>query len=93
MDASLVAATAGMPLWRDLAFYAFFLFAGAAILVSLLTMVWVPAVQLRRFSRTFAGRPELVAALNRVFRIYGWRARLAARLFRIPVPPGVATDR
>ena len=98
MGASLAAslstsAAAGIPLWRDLSTYAVFVFGGASILLSLLTMIWVPAVQLRQFSRTFAGRPELVQALNRVFQIYGWRARLAVRLFRIPLPPGVAADR
>ena len=98
MGASLVLAAstpaaAGMPLWRDVLFYAGLVLAGASILLSLLTMVWVPAVQLRRFSRAFAGRPELVQALNRVFQVYGWRARLAVRLFRIPMPPGVLADR
>jgi hypothetical protein len=62
------------------------------IVLGLLVQVWVAALQLRQFARIFAGRPELVTALNRVFAIYGWRAGLAARLFRIPLPPGVPTS-
>ncbi len=54
---------------------------------AILFQVWIAAVQIRRFSHWFAGRPEAEEALNRVFDIYGWRARLAVRLFRIPLPP------
>jgi hypothetical protein len=68
----------------------FFIAAGAAILIGLFTQVWVPAIQLQRFSRTFAGRPEAVEAFNRVLAIYGWRARLAVKLFKIPPPPGIS---
>jgi hypothetical protein len=68
----------------------FFLAAGAAILIGLFMQVWVPAIQLQRFSRTFAGRPEAVEAFNRVMAIYGWRARLAVKLFKIPPPPDIS---
>jgi len=78
-----------IPVWRDTLLTAFFVVAGFAILLGLLLQVWIPAVQLRRFSRVFAGRPEAVEAFNRVIQIYGWRARLACKLFSIPIPPGV----
>jgi hypothetical protein len=73
--------------------YAVFFFGVSSLLLGLLNMVWVPAVQIRRLSRVLAGRPELLTkALKRLFEVYGWRARVAVRLFRIPLPPGV-TDR
>jgi hypothetical protein len=66
----------------------FFLAAGAAILIGLFTQVWVPAIQLRRFARIFAGRPDDAAeAYRRILAIYGWRARLAVKLFKIAPPP------
>jgi hypothetical protein len=53
----------------------------------------VPAVHFRRFSRIFRDRPQLqVEAFNRVFLTFGWRARLAVKLFRIPIPPGVSSQ-
>lgn len=66
----------------------FFVAAGVAIVLGLFMQVWVPAIQLRRFSRIFAGRPEATEAFERVFAIYGWRARLACKIFRIPTPSG-----
>ena len=55
--------------------------------LGILFQVWVAAVQIRRFSHWFAGRPEAGEALNRLFDVYGWRARLAVSVFRIPLPP------
>ena len=62
----------------------------ASILISLFAQVLIPAVQLRRFSRVLAGRPEAVEAYKRILAIYGWRARLAIKLFNIPPPPGIS---
>jgi hypothetical protein len=60
-----------------------------AIVLGLVLQVWIPAVQFRRFSRIFANRPDAAAqAFDRVLDIYGWRARLALKVFKIPVPPG-----
>ena len=68
-----------------------FVASGIAIVVALGLQLWIPAVQLRRFSRIFAGRPEANAeAFQRVFDVFGWRARVACRLFRIPVPASLA---
>jgi hypothetical protein len=78
-----------IPVWRDALLIVFFVVAGFAILSGLLLQIWIPAVQLRRFSRIFAGRPEAIEAFNRVVQVYGWRARLACKLFSIPIPPGV----
>lgn len=95
MDAWLVpglsslASSAGMPAWRNVVFVAFFAAAAASIVIGLILQIWIAAVQLRRFSSIFAGRPEAAEAFTRVLATYGWRARLAVRLFRIPVPPGV----
>jgi hypothetical protein len=67
-----------------------FVASGVAIIVALGLQLWIPALQLRRFSRIFAGRPAAAAeAFQRVFDIFGWRARLACRLFRIPIPAAV----
>jgi hypothetical protein len=54
--------------------------------LGILFQVWIAGVQIRRFSHWFAGRPEAADALNRVFDVYGWRARMAVSLFRIPLP-------
>lgn len=62
----------------------------ASIVISLFVQVWIPAIQLRRFARTFAGRPQALEAYNRVLAVYGWRARLAIKLFKIPPPPGIS---
>jgi len=78
-----------IPVWRNALVTVFFVVAGFVILLGLLLQVWIPAVQLRRFSRIFAGRPEAVEAFNRVVQLYGWRARLACKLFSIPIPPGI----
>ena len=78
-----------IPVWRDALVTVFFVVTGFAIVFGLLLQVWIPAVQLRRFSRIFSGRPEAVEAFNRVVQVYGWRARLACKLFSIPIPPGV----
>ena len=90
LDASLasLATSTGMPVWRNAVLAAFFLAAAVSIVLALVLQIWVAAVQLRRFSRIFAGRPEAAEAFTRVFETYGWRARLACRLFRISIPPG-----
>ena len=84
-----LASSTGMPAWRNVVFVAFFGAAAASIVLGLALQVWSAAVQLRRFSSIFAGRPEAAEAFARVLATYGWRARLAVRLFRIPVPPSV----
>jgi hypothetical protein len=92
LDPAALAARAtetGMPAWRNVVFVVFFVAAAMSIVLGLILQVWVAAVQLRRFSRIFAGRPEAREAFSRVLATYGWRARLAVRLFRIPVPPGI----
>jgi hypothetical protein len=90
-DPPLASLAAGpdMPAWRSLALVAFFVAALISIVVGLGLQIWIPALQLRRFSRVFAGRPEAAEAFSRVFDNYGWRARLACRLFHIALPPGV----
>src|SRR2546423_7555608 len=90
-DAGMASLATGatMPMWRNVLVVAFFVAAALSIVFGLGLQIWIPAVQLRRFSRVFAGRPEAAEALNRVFETYGWRARLACRLFSIPLPPGV----
>jgi hypothetical protein len=62
--------------------------ATASIVISLFFQVWIPAIQLRRFARIFADRPKAIEAYKRVLAVYGWRARLAIKLFKIPPPPG-----
>ena len=84
-----LASSAGMPAWRNVVFVAFFAAAVVSIVFGLIFQIWIAAVQLRRFSSVFAGRPEAAEAFTRVLATYGWRARLAVRLFRIPIPPGV----
>lgn len=79
--------------WRNGLFPVFFVAAGASILLGLALQVWIPATMFRRFSRIFADRPDAAAeAFNRVLAVYGWRARLAVKLFKIPVPPGARTQ-
>jgi hypothetical protein len=90
LDPGLVSLTAAaMPAWRNIVFVAFFVATSLVIVLGLGLQIWIPAVQLRRFARVFAGRPEAAEAFTRVFETYGWRARLACRLFSIPLPPGV----
>ena len=86
---ALLASSTGMPAWRNIVFVAFFVAASVSIVLGIVLQVWVAAVQLRRFSRIFGDRPEAAQAFTRLFATYGWRARLAVRLFRIPVPPGI----
>ena len=85
---SSLATGPAMPAWRNVVLVAFFVAAALSIFVGLGLQIWIPAVQLRRLSRIFAGRPEAAEAFTRVLETYGWRARLACRLFRIPLPPG-----
>ena|SRR5947209_19668075 len=84
-----LATAAEMPVWRNFFLVVFFVAAALSIVLALGLQIWIPAVQLRRFSRIFAGRPEATDAFTRVLETYGWRARLACRLFNIPLPPGV----
>ena len=80
-------ATAGhSPDWRDYALVAAIALGLLSIVISLFSMVCVAAVQLHRFSKAFAGRPDAEQALQKVLSVYGWRARLASKLFRIPIP-------
>jgi hypothetical protein len=85
--AQTIAAAGHSPDWRDYALAAFFVLATLSIIISLFSQVWVAAAQLRRFSKAFAGRPDADRALEKVLSVYGWRARLASKLFRIPIPP------
>jgi len=62
----------------------------AAIVFSLVLQVWMASVQIRRFLHWFSGTPDGDEKVGRLFDVYGWRARLAVRLFRIQLPPGVA---
>jgi hypothetical protein len=55
-----------------------------AIFVGLLAQAWVASVQVRSFSR----RPDADEALKQLFEVYGWRARLGCKLFRVPLPLG-----
>jgi hypothetical protein len=82
-----IARAAARPDWRDLALAGAIALAVLSILIGLFTQVWVAAAQLRRFSKVFAGRPDAEQALDKVLSVYGWRARLASVLFRIPIPP------
>jgi len=58
------------------------------IVFSLLLQVWLASVQIRRFLHWFSGTPDGDEKLGKLFDVYGWRARLAVRLFRIQLPPG-----
>jgi hypothetical protein len=79
----------GVPAWRNVVLVVFFVAAAISIVIGLGLQVWVAALQLRRFARIFAGRPEAAEAFTRVFQTYGWRARLACQLFGISVPTAV----
>jgi hypothetical protein len=83
-----LATSPAMPAWRNVVLVVFFAAAALSIVLGLGLQIWIPAVQLRRFSRIFAGRPEAAEAFTRVFEADGWRARLACRLLSIPLPPG-----
>src|SRR5216683_2254521 len=69
---------------------AFVVAAVAAIVFSLVLQVWMASVQIRRFLHWFSGTPDGDEKVGRLFDVYGWRARLAVRLFRIQLPPGFA---
>jgi hypothetical protein len=64
-----------------------------AIVFSLLLQAWIVSVQIRRFLHWFAGTPDGDEKLGRLFDVYGWRASLAVRLFRIQLPPGFLEGR
>ena len=83
-----LAAAGQSPGWLRYALVACIVFSLLSIVISLFSMVWVAGLQLRRFSRAFDGRPDAAQALDKVLSVYGWRARLASKLFRIPIPPG-----
>ena len=79
--AGLVARAAVPGGW--LGIVAMFLVAAVfAILLGLVAQAWVASVQIRSFSR----RPDANAAVGRLFEVYGWRARLGCKLFRVPLP-------
>jgi hypothetical protein len=60
----------------------------SSIVFGLLMQVWITSVQIRRFLHWFGGQPDGNAKLRQLFDVYGWRARLAVKLFRIQLPPG-----
>ena len=62
--------------------------AGFTIVFSLLLQVWIASVQIRRFLHWFSDSPDGDEKLSKLFDVYGWRARLAVRLFRIQLSPG-----
>ncbi len=64
----------------------------ASIFFGLAMQVWVASVQIRRFLHWFSGHPDANQNLGRLFDVYGWRARLAVRLFRIQLSPGFEAE-
>jgi hypothetical protein len=59
-----------------------------ALVFSFLFQVWIASIQIRRFLHWFGGTPDGDEKLAKLFDVYGWRARLAVRLFGIQLPPG-----
>ena len=73
--------------WREVALLGSILGGTVVILLGLILQIWIPAVQLRRFAAIFAERPDVATrGFTRVLDVYGWRARLACKLFRIQIP-------
>jgi hypothetical protein len=73
--------------WRELALLGSILGGAVVILLGVILQIWIPAVQLRRIAAIFAERPAAAdRAFTRVLDVYGWRGRLACKLFRIQIP-------
>jgi|SRR5712691_625570 len=83
---ALLAGRASLGLGTVIAVFTFAVV--GAIAFSLLLQIWIVSVQIRRFLHWFSGTPDGDEKLGRLFDVYGWRARLAVRLFRIQLPPG-----
>ncbi len=72
------------------------IFVGAAVAATVFSLglqIWMVSVQIRRFLHWFSGTPDGDEKLGRLFDVYGWRARLAVRLFDIQLPPGFPQGR